>query len=61
MMKPQRAQRNTLGPQKEWIKGKDIGRRRIDSLVGNEVIFEMKVLEAQPGYGRRSYFTHGNG
>ena len=44
-MKPQRAQRNTLCPQKEWIKGKDIGRRRRDSFVEDEVIFELKALE----------------
>jgi len=30
------------------MKGKDIGRRRIDSFVEDEVIFELKALEALP-------------
>jgi hypothetical protein len=39
-MKPPRTQRNTLCPQEESIKGNDIRRRQIDSLVGNEAILK---------------------
>jgi len=36
-MEPQRSQRNSPWPQKEWIKGKDIRGQRIDSQEEDEV------------------------
>jgi len=47
-MKPQRSQRNTLCPQKEWIKRQRY-REAENRLVGrDEAIFEVKALEARP-------------
>jgi len=38
-MKPQRAQRNTLCPQKKQIRKQRLGRRKTDSLAENERLF----------------------
>ena len=53
-MKPQRTPRNSLGTQKEFplkditgsYKGRDVGKHRIDFLIEDQVILELKAVDA---------------